>query len=178
MIADARLLPESSMQEASSALTYLCLGANVGERSKTLQQALELLELAGIVIATRSSLYETPPWGPIVQGPYLNQVVAAHTTLSAPALLSLALRVERTLGRDRARELRYGPRRIDIDILLFEGVESTDPDLELPHPRILERAFVLVPLLEIAPDITIQGRRADAALAALDQSAIVKFEAA
>lgn len=180
MMADPLPLPAQVLPADAEkcALAYLCLGANVGAREQTLKQALELLELAGVEIRSRSSLYETPPWGPIAQGPYLNQVVAVCTTLSPHTLLALALRIERTLGRDRAKEMRYGPRHIDIDILLYDDVHSTDADLELPHPRILERAFVLVPLVEIAPQIIIQGRRADEALAGLDRSGIVRIDTA
>ncbi len=176
MMADA--LPQHTMPEieaAQSSHAFLCLGTNMGERVTILRHALELLELAGVRISARSSLYETPPWGPIQQEPYLNQVVEVETTLSPRALLELALRVERTLGRDRAREVRYGPRRIDIDILLFDSEDFRHADLELPHPRILERAFVLVPLTEIAPDITIAGTRAADALAELDASDIRPF---
>lgn len=162
--------PESAAPLGSHA--FLCLGGNIGKRAATLRQALELLELAGVRIKARSSLYETPPWGPIAQDSYLNQVVEVETSLSPRSLLELALRVERTLGRDRAREVRYGPRLIDIDILLFDSHDFRHADLQLPHPRILERAFVLVPLTEIAPDITIAGIRAADALARLDASKI------
>jgi len=154
---------------------YLCLGANLGDPRATL--ALALVRLAGpeVEIVQASALYETPPWGPVAQGVYLNQVVAVDTTLAPHALLHRALEVERQLGRDRTRETRYGPRPIDIDILAFGDVHLADAGLELPHPRLLERAFALVPLLEIAPEITIGGVRAAEALAGLDQSGIVRL---
>ncbi|MEP9352989.1 2-amino-4-hydroxy-6-hydroxymethyldihydropteridine diphosphokinase [Xanthobacter sp. KR7-65] len=155
-------------------IAYLCLGSNVGNRAATMAEALTRLAEAGVAVGARSSLYETPPWGPIPQGPYLNQVVQVDSPLAPHALLELALSVERTLGRDRAREVRFGPRPIDIDILLF-GTEKVDlPDLEIPHPRLMERAFALVPLTEIAPDITVSGVRAAEALAGLDRSGIKK----
>lgn len=156
---------------------YLCLGSNVGDRRQAMADALALLEQEGIAITACSSLYETPPWGPVPQGPYLNQVVEVSSPLGPHALLALALDVERRLGRDRAKETRFGPRRIDIDILYMDGLTVSDEDLEIPHPRILERAFVLVPLNEIAPDLEISGMRVGTALEGLDTSGIVKVTA-
>lgn len=138
---------------------YLCLGANMGERDSTMRQALKLLEAEGIRLIARSGIYETPPWGPVVQGSYLNQVVAIETSLLPHELLHLTQRVERMLGRDRSREVRYGPRPIDIDILMLGDHSFCDEMLELPHPHIMNRAFVLVPLSEIDPDIMINGQK-------------------
>lgn len=152
---------------------YLCLGSNVGDRAATLALAVAVLARAGLTIGARSSLYETPPWGPIPQGPYLNQVVEVQSPVGVRSLLYLALLVEKMLGRDRSREVRFGPRRIDIDILLFGHEKVDEPDLEIPHPRLMERAFALVPLVEVAPDIVIEGTRAADALAALDASGII-----
>lgn len=157
----------------SGETAYLCLGSNVGDRAATLGLALGVLARAGLTIRARSGLYETPPWGPIPQGPYLNQVVEVESPVGARSLLFLGLLVERMLGRNRAQEVRFGPRRIDIDILLFGSETIAEPDLEIPHPRMLERAFALVPLVEIAPDIVIQGTRAADALAKLDSSGIL-----
>lgn len=151
---------------------YLCLGSNVGDRAETLGLAIGVLARAGLTIRARSSLYETPPWGPIPQGPYLNQVVEVESPVNARSLLFLGLLVELMLGRNRAREVRFGPRRIDIDILLFGQQAIAEPDLEIPHPRMLERAFALVPLVEIAPELVIQGTRAADALARLDATDI------
>ncbi len=151
---------------------YLCLGSNVGDRAGTLGLAIGVLARAGLTIRARSSLYETPPWGPIPQGPYLNQVVEVESPVNARSLLFLGLLVELMLGRNRAREVRFGPRRIDIDILLFGQQAIAEPDLEIPHPRMLERAFALVPLVEIAPELVIQGTRAADALARLDATDI------
>ncbi|WP_234049969.1 MULTISPECIES: 2-amino-4-hydroxy-6-hydroxymethyldihydropteridine diphosphokinase [unclassified Xanthobacter] len=151
---------------------YLCLGSNVGDRAGTLGLAIGVLARAGLTIRARSSLYETPPWGPIPQGPYLNQVVEVESPVNARSLLFLGLLVELMLGRNRAREVRFGPRRIDIDILLFGQQAIAEPDLEIPHPRMLERAFALVPLVEIAPELIIQGTRAADALARLDATDI------
>ncbi|TDT92570.1 2-amino-4-hydroxy-6-hydroxymethyldihydropteridine diphosphokinase [Azorhizobium sp. AG788] len=155
---------------------YLCLGGNVGDVAATLAEAGRLLEVGGLVIRARSPLYRTPPWGPVPQPPYLNQVLAVTGAPSPSALLTLALDVERQLGRNRAREARFGPRTADIDILAYGDEIVHEPDLELPHPRLLERAFALVPLLDIAPDIIISGTRARDALARLDRSGIERVD--
>mgnify|MGYP001231039473 CR=1 FL=1 len=161
--------------EPALPLAYLCLGANLGDRAGTMAQALAALEAAGLVVTARSSLYETPPWGPIPQPSYLNQVAAVLSPFDPHALLDLALKVERRLGRDRSREVRFGPRAIDIDILLFAKETVATPGLVLPHPRLLERAFALVPLLEIAPEITVGGMPARDALARLDASGVERI---
>lgn len=160
------------------ALAYLCLGSNVGDRARTMGLALGVLARAGLTVRACSSLYETPPWGPIPQGPYLNQVVAVESPVPARSLLFLGLMVERMLGRYRPNEVRFGPRRIDIDILLYGEEKVQEEDLEIPHPRLLERAFALVPLIEIAPEIRVAGVRAADALAGLDRSGIVKVSGA
>ncbi|MGE4373626.1 MAG: 2-amino-4-hydroxy-6-hydroxymethyldihydropteridine diphosphokinase [Xanthobacter sp.] len=175
MIQELAMPPVPAAAPLSGETAYLCLGANVGDRAATLAQALEMLEAAGVRVMACSALYETPPWGPIPQGPYLNQVVEVASPLPAHDLLDLALSVERTLGRDRAREVRYGPRRIDIDILLFGSHACDDDVLQIPHPRLLERAFVLVPLVEIAPDLVVDGTRAADALRKVDTSGILRI---
>jgi len=156
-------------------LAYLCLGANLGERAHTMAAAITALEAAGVAIVARSALYETPPWGPIPQPAYLNQVVAVRSPLAPLDLLDLALAIERRLGRERTREERFGPRPIDIDILLFEGVEMDAPGLTLPHPRLAERAFALVPLVEIAPQVRIGETLARDALARLPAGDVRRF---
>jgi len=155
---------------------YLCLGGNVGVVADTLALALEHLSAAGVRVGARSSLYRTPPWGPVAQPDYVNQVVEVFTDLPPPALLRLALEVERKLGRNRSREERFGPRRIDIDLLLHGDTAWADEDLILPHPRLAERAFALVPLLEIAPDARIGDLSARDALATLDTSGIERLD--
>lgn len=155
---------------------YLCLGSNLGDRAGTMAKSVGLIARAGLTIIGRSSLYETPPWGPVPQGPYLNMVVAVETELSARELLNLLLSVEHAFGRDRSREVRFGPRSIDIDILLYGEEVVAEPDLEIPHPRMMERAFALIPLSELAPDLTVGGVAVAAALAGLDRSGIVKVE--
>lgn len=158
-----------------SVRAYLCLGGNVGAPEVTLAQAVERLALAGVRMGARSSLYRTPPWGPVPQPHYVNQVIEVFTAEAPRALLAIAMDVERQLGRDRAREERFGPRRIDIDILLYGETAWSDADLVLPHPRLAERAFALVPLLEIAPDVMIGTRPARDALAGLDVGGIERL---
>ena len=135
---------------------FLGLGGNLGDRAATLAAAIDDLRAAAGVRVTRvSSLYETPPWGPVPQGAYLNACVAIETTLSARALLDLCLAIEKRHGRERL--VRWGPRTLDIDLLLYGAAQIDEPGLIVPHPRMAERAFVLVPLAEIAPDLTIGG---------------------
>jgi len=147
---------------------YIALGSNLGDRAHNLAAAREALAEGAVVISAVSSVYETEPWGPKPQGPYLNQVVRATTRLAPKALLARLLEIERSLGRERGGTERYGPRIIDLDILLYDDLLLREPDLQLPHPRMLERAFVLVPLAEIAPDLAVGGVRITDALAQLD----------
>jgi 2-amino-4-hydroxy-6-hydroxymethyldihydropteridine diphosphokinase len=130
---------------------FVGLGSNVGERLVNLQQATDLLgsEL-GVRIVASSQVWETQPVGGPPQPDFLNAVLRIETTLSPEALLDACGRVEDALGR--VRDVRWGPRTIDVDILLF-GEQTVDlPRLQVPHPRMLERAFVLLPLLELDPD--------------------------
>lgn len=158
-----------------STRAYLCLGGNWGTPQETLARAVALLEAGGLRIGARSAFYRTPPWGPVPQPDYVNQVVEVFADGTPAALLALALDVERRLGRDRAQEERYGPRRIDIDLLVFGDETQSGPDLVLPHPRLLERAFALVPLLEIAPDLQVSGVSVRDALAPLDRTGITRL---
>lgn len=135
---------------------HLGLGANVGDRLETLIAALFALEdTAGIAVATTSSVYETAPWGGVDQDPYLNLVVTVATTLTPHDLLAECHAIEAELGRDREREERWGPRTCDIDVLTYDELVLDDEQLTLPHPRLHERAFVLVPLAEIWPGGTL-----------------------
>ncbi len=134
----------------SEVTAYLGLGSNLGDRETHLRKALSLLGDAGEIIAL-SSVYETEPWGYAEQPSFLNIVCGFRTSLSPPELLALAQEVERSLGR--VRTVRYGPRTMDVDILLYGDLVLDTPDLQIPHPRIPERAFVLAPLAEIAPDV-------------------------
>jgi 2-amino-4-hydroxy-6-hydroxymethyldihydropteridine diphosphokinase len=154
----------------------LALGGNVGDARATLDRAVALLCDGTVVrLLARSADYRTPPWGVEDQAPFVNLCIVAATELSPQALLARALSVERALGRDRRREQRWGPRPVDIDILAYDDAVVNEPDLTLPHPRLFERAFVLVPLAEIAPDRRIAGRRVREALASLDAGGIERL---
>jgi len=143
---------------------YLGLGSNLGDRLTYLRQAVAALEAEpGIEVRRRSSVYETAPVGYAEQPDFLNAVVEIATSLSPRALLQVTQRIEQNLGRKRGGS-RWGPRCIDLDLLLYEGVTVQEADLTLPHPRLTERAFVLVPLAEIAPDLPLpDGRTAQQA---------------
>ena len=130
---------------------WLALGSNLSDREATLRAALKELTAAGIVIEAVSSLYATAPQGVVDQPEFLNCVAKAQTNLSAHEALLRCQAIEATHGR--ARTIRWGPRTLDIDVLFYDDLISTDPDLRLPHPRLWERAFVLAPLLELWPDL-------------------------
>ncbi len=137
----------------------LGLGGNIGDSRKLIAAAIDRLAAHhGIEVEAVSALYLTPPWGKIDQPAFLNAAVRIETTLAPRALLQAALDVERKLGRERTE--RWGPRRIDIDILLFGTVEIDEPGLHVPHPRLTERAFALAPLVDVMPDSEFAGRPA------------------
>jgi 2-amino-4-hydroxy-6-hydroxymethyldihydropteridine diphosphokinase len=157
---------------------FLALGGNLGDVRVTFERAIAMLcDDAAVTLEARSSDYHTPPWGVTDQPTFLNAVIAVTTTLSPHALLARALDCERAFGRDRTHERHWGPRSIDIDILAYDDIALRDPDLTLPHPHLFERAFVLVPLAEIAPDRLISGIRIRDALARIDISGIEKVAA-
>lgn len=136
---------------------YVGLGSNLGDRSATLTRAVELLgEQQGIDIAAVSSFRETDPVGYLDQPRFLNAAVAIETSLRPEELLVVLLDVERELGRTRDGP-RYGPRTVDLDLLLVEGVTVDEPGLTVPHPRLHEREFVLAPLAELDPSLIVPG---------------------
>jgi 2-amino-4-hydroxy-6-hydroxymethyldihydropteridine diphosphokinase len=130
---------------------YLSLGSNIGDRERNLRMALELLSARELRVLHASRIYETEPVDYQAQAWFLNQVVEAETTLFPVQLLTRIGRVERELGRKRT--VLKGPRTIDIDILFYAAAVVDTPRLEIPHPRIAERRFVLMPLAELAPDL-------------------------
>lgn len=143
------------------------LGSNMGDKADNIRRAVALLGEAGdIQVVAQSRLYRTAPWGVTEQDWFVNGCIAVATELSPAALLKRCLGVEDTMKR--VREQRWGPRVIDVDVLDYRGMVFDDPDLTLPHPRIRERAFVLVPLAEIAPDLEIGGHRLDHWLTQVD----------
>jgi 2-amino-4-hydroxy-6-hydroxymethyldihydropteridine diphosphokinase len=152
----------------------LGLGGNLGDARAAIERALAaLVAQDGIELVARSSFYRTPPWGPVAQPPFVNLAALIRTRLKPHRLLDLCLDIERREGRVRGE--RYGPRTLDIDILVFGDVVLHDERLTLPHPRLAERAFALVPLAEIAPELKIDGLEAREAAARLDQSGIEKI---
>ena len=156
----------------------LGLGGNVGDVRTTIGQAIaRFADGRDVKLIARSSDYATPPWGVTDQPPFVNCAIAVETALSPRALLTRALDVERTLGRDRTREQRWGPRAIDIDLLAYDDLALDEPGLTLPHPRLFERAFVLIPLGEIVPDRMIGGQRVRDAAAKLVAQGIARLAA-
>ncbi len=150
---------------------YLGLGSNVGDKAAMIAQAVTQLDATpGIRVTARSSDYRTPPWGDTDQDWFLNAAVGVETGLNPHGLLEAALNIETALGRVRKR--RWGPRLIDIDVLSYAGAQVSDERLVLPHRYVRERAFVLVPLAEIAPDLVIGGETVSEALAKLDRAGI------
>ena len=143
----------------------LSLGSNLGDKRANIAQAIAALERNGVTVLARSADYLTKPWGPVEQDRFVNACVMAETKLAPAALLSLCLQIEQELGR--IREVKWGPRIIDIDVLTYDDLEINEPDLTLPHPHMLERLFVLVPLAEIAPDLVVRGQRITDAIKAL-----------
>ncbi|GJD56898.1 2-amino-4-hydroxy-6-hydroxymethyldihydropteridine diphosphokinase [Methylobacterium dankookense] len=150
---------------------YLGLGSNIGDKAAMLDAAVAgLAARPGIRIAARSRNYRTPPWGDTDQDWFLNGALAVETDLDPHGLLDACLAVEKELGR--VRERRWGPRVIDIDVLSYAGATVEDERLILPHRFVRQRAFVLVPLAEIAPDLTIGDETVTEALAKLDATGI------
>jgi len=141
---------------------FLSLGSNLGDRRANLEEALRLLTSQAVQVVRRSSWYETDPVGYADQPAFLNLVVEVRTTLEPRALLRRAQAVEAALGRERT--VRWGPRTVDVDLLLYGGRVVVEPDLVVPHPRMRERAFVLVPLYEVAPDLVLPDGTPVAAL--------------
>ncbi|MBN9061262.1 MAG: 2-amino-4-hydroxy-6-hydroxymethyldihydropteridine diphosphokinase [Rhizobiales bacterium 65-9] len=134
------------------------LGGNIGDARATLDRAVAMFcDGADVRLVARSSDYRTAPWGVREQPPFINLCLRIETTLSPRDLLRRALAVEKALGRDRAASRRWGPRTVDIDLLAYDDLTLDEPDLRLPHPLLAERAFVLLPLAEIAPDRLIGG---------------------
>ncbi|MFN0153884.1 MAG: 2-amino-4-hydroxy-6-hydroxymethyldihydropteridine diphosphokinase [Gaiella sp.] len=147
-------------------VAYVGVGANVGDPRRTIEAAREALATTPGVRVTRvSSLRETDPVGFLDQPRFLNGVFELETTLSAGELMRLLLATEATLGRRRGGT-RFGPRTIDLDLLLFGELVVEEPGLQVPHPRLHEREFALEPLVELVPDLRLPGRGAAAELLA------------
>ena len=156
-------------------IVYLAIGSNMGNRLANLKAVINNLPPQMLVIK-KSTVYETPPWGFADQPAFLNQAVMTETYLDAVSLLRHLKRLELALGR--VSSFQNGPRSIDIDILFYDDVTLDSPALKLPHPRLHERAFVLVPLNDIAPDVVhpLLNKSVSELLASVDQSGIQKYE--
>lgn len=162
----------SSLQPEPKARAFIGLGGNLGNPREAMRAALKALDGEPSTDVVRvSSLYRTPPWGRTDQPDFLNAVAELRTELPPRGLLSLCLSAEASLRRVRGE--RWGPRSIDLDILLYDALEIDEEGLRVPHPRMLERAFVLAPLAEIAPDLTIRERTVAEHLAGVDSGGIV-----
>jgi 2-amino-4-hydroxy-6-hydroxymethyldihydropteridine diphosphokinase len=154
----------------------IALGGNVGDVRATFVKAIaNICGMAQAALKARSSDYATPPWGEEQQDPFVNACIEIDTSLDPHALLFTLHRIEKKFGRDRARERRWGPRTLDLDLIAYDDVSIDKPELTLPHPRLFERAFVLVPMAEIAPNRLIAGRTVAAALAGLSVEGIERL---
>ena len=153
---------------------FLALGGNVGDVEKAFRTSLDALRAtAQVNVIKESAIYRTPPWGKTDQPDFLNMATEIETTLSPHALLDLCLEIERASGR--VREERWGPRTIDLDIIAYENQVIADERLTLPHPHAHERAFVLAPLNDIAPDLMISGKSVRDWLKSVDASALKRI---
>jgi 2-amino-4-hydroxy-6-hydroxymethyldihydropteridine diphosphokinase len=142
----------------AAVVAFVGLGANLGEAAQTLREALrELDALPATRLLRASRLYRTPAWGVQAQPDFVNAVAMLETALPPRDLLDALLALERAHGRDRTHETRWGPRTLDLDLLVHGDAHIDEPGLRVPHPHLHERAFVLLPLAEIAPDAIVPG---------------------
>jgi len=154
----------------------IALGGNVGDVRANFRKAIaNICGMTQAALLARSSDYATPPWGDEQQDRFINACIEIETSLDPHALLFALHKIEQKFGRDRSKERHWGPRPLDLDILAYDDVTLDKPELTLPHPRLLERAFVLVPLAEIAPQRLIAGKSVAAALAALSTEGIERL---
>ncbi|TYL90015.1 2-amino-4-hydroxy-6-hydroxymethyldihydropteridine diphosphokinase [Bradyrhizobium rifense] len=158
------------------ASVLIALGGNVGDVRATFRKAIaHVCGMAQAAVIARSSDYTTPPWGDEDQDPFINACVEIETDLDPHALLFVMQKVEQKFGRTRDKDRRWGPRTLDLDMIAYGDVSLQVSDLILPHPRLFERAFVLVPLAEIAPDRVISGIRVRDGLASVSTQGIERL---
>jgi 2-amino-4-hydroxy-6-hydroxymethyldihydropteridine diphosphokinase len=154
----------------------IALGGNVGDVRSTFRNAItHVCGMAQAALVARSADYATPPWGNERQPRFINACIEIETGLDPHALLFTLQRIEKKFGRDRSTETRWGPRTLDLDLIAYDDISLKKLELTLPHPRLFERAFVLVPLAEIAPDRVIGGRSVKAALEKLSTEGIERL---
>jgi 2-amino-4-hydroxy-6-hydroxymethyldihydropteridine diphosphokinase len=152
------------------------LGGNIGDVRSTFRKAISnICGMTQAALVARSSDYATPPWGDEQQERFTNACIEIETELDPHALLFTLHRIEQKFGRNRVAERHWGPRPLDLDMLAYDDVVIDKPELRLPHPRLFERAFVLVPLAEIAPDRMIAGRTPSESLALLSTAGIERL---
>jgi 2-amino-4-hydroxy-6-hydroxymethyldihydropteridine diphosphokinase len=156
-------------------IIYISLGSNLGDRLANLRNAMTNISPKVKAVA-QSSIYETEPWGYSDQPSFLNQIIKANTDLAPFDLLAFFKEIEVSMGRQET--FRFGPRLIDLDILFFDDLVINTPKLTIPHPRIIERAFVLIPLVEIAPDLyhPVIGKTIQQLTTGVDSSSIEVFQ--
>jgi 2-amino-4-hydroxy-6-hydroxymethyldihydropteridine diphosphokinase len=158
------------------ASVLIALGGNVGDVRDTFRKAIaNICGMTQAALIARSSDYVTPPWGEEKQDRFINACIEIDTALDPHALLFTLHKIEKKFGRERAKETRWGPRTLDLDIIAYDDVKLDKPELMLPHPRLFERAFVLVPLVEIAPDRMIAGRKVADTLAGVSTAGIERL---
>ena len=169
-------MPSPTPDAIAPAPIGLGFGSNVGDAAANVGRAVHEIEARGIArITARSSLWRTAPWGYTQQEDFANLCALAETYLSPKKLLGALKRLETDLGRTAS--VHWGPRVIDIDVLFYDDLKLEDADLTLPHRELFRRAFVLIPLAEIAPDLMIGGRKVEEAAQEIDRTGIVKWDA-
>jgi 2-amino-4-hydroxy-6-hydroxymethyldihydropteridine diphosphokinase len=158
----------------STSIVYLALGTNLGDRPENLRAAIAALPPA-VTVLERSPVYETPPWGVTDQPAFLNMVIKGETRRKPQRLLKHLKSLETQLGR--LPSVRYGPRKIDIDLLFYDGILLKTPELTIPHPNLHERAFVLVPLADLAPELLhpVFGKTVRQMLAEVDATGVKRY---
>jgi len=158
------------------ARALIALGGNVGDVRATFRKAIaNICGMAQAALLARSSDYSTSPWGEEQQPDFINACIEIETGLDPHALLFVLQKIEAKFGRDRALERRWGPRTLDLDLLAYDDGQMRKPELTLPHPRIFERAFVLVSLAEIAPERLIAGRNVSSVLGEISAAGVTRL---